>query len=284
MPGRRRKKLRQAARKRREAPVEETILDEGPPVPRGGDGYLKDIRGGEFKAVGTSKVNLKDYLDAVYERVGGSKAAVAIAKQYGWSIDPKTLDRDLKVHDTNRLNPRGEYDPSKDEVALSWRDKPGVFTGNKGVRSADAVLDTLRHELDHAINRGTQDDDAANLVDTRSLDERVDAITKSADSLEDYKQLGSKDPFRRYMGTVSEVRARALRLIKHWGAEKLGVLPKNRAEARDLINKYYEAEMPMRSRSRDPAELDMWRNLMGTVGIEDELLRTVDANKQSGVA
>lgn len=285
------KKRRRRKRTPKRLPPEETILDEGPPVPRGGDGYLSDVRGGKTGPVGTSKVNLRKYLDAVYERVGGSKAAVAAAKNHGWEIDPVTLDRDITVHDTNMTNNLGEYHPT-DDIHLGWLESGSALKGRKrGWRTQEDVVDTLRHELDHAINRGTMKDDQANLVDTRSMDERVDAIAKSANSLgglgevfpDFYRQFGSKDPFRRYMGTTSEVRARALRKIKHWGAEKLGVLPQDKKAARELIDAYIDAHKPSQG-SRSGAESDMWRELPKTEGIEGDLLRTVAAELKERIA
>lgn len=175
-----------------------------------------------------------------------------------------------------------EYNPlSKDYVAHGGsyaHHKPAadaqieVFS-----KSPSGLAATLAHELSHHIN----DRGATAAVSAHNLGPRKSQ--RPGDTEAQYSELPEvvASRFGRYVGSPDEVRARLFRRIKHWGAER-GIIPRNHAEARALLERYGADNAPAFVPKGTPDkeeyhERQMLPWLIRHPVSPTELLQTVDA-------
>jgi hypothetical protein len=214
-------------------------------------------------------VNLNNYLDTVYRNVpGGKDETIRIANEYGANVDPKKLNRNVFVSGTEYLdnNTGGVYYRDQDKIQLN--DNLGKSNENR--------RDVLKHELQHAIMRDAPVDrifpkgvagqevngpqpgfskgvnksfnenpvlgiahslatvpaEIANYA-TRDLGSLF-GLAKKYEHSPSYVQNPKID---NYYSQSDEADAEFFSKVKHWGAEQ-GILPKNEAEARALLDLY----------------------------------------------
>jgi hypothetical protein len=209
-------------------------------------------------------VNPRRYLNSVYRNVpGGIDEVVRIANEYGANVDLKGLNRSVPTHYQNNMDPsiEGAYNLKQDNIDIN------------AAQSNDAKREAIKHEIQHAIHKDNKIDNvypprragsvtgpnnyiesffnSANKYGPTGL---LLASTLAFPSLVGYAatsklaSLGNKDKtsepvsnelsnLDKYYGQSNEADAEFFSKAKHWGAEQ-GILPKNEAEARQLLDLY----------------------------------------------
>lgn len=216
---------------------------------------------------GASFLNPRRYLDAVYRNVpGGANEAIRIANEYGANLDPKSLDRQVSLFNNENLDDsvKGVYSHNLDAIIIN----PNAY------KTQDERRNIIKHELQHAIMRNAPVDrvypkgvsgkkvsgpspgdsvansfkqnsalGAAHLVTaipSMFVNAAVRHLGQSFGMAPQYEhqQTYSENPsIDNYYGQSNEADAEFFSKVKHWGAEQ-GILPKNEAEARALLDLY----------------------------------------------